>query len=85
MILVFLSPPEPPETRTLTLTQTTMLAVVLTPRQLARQVGGSIRCDSRSIVAGATRLIAEASGTALDDGVRFPGEFFITAGAFALG
>ena len=30
MILVFLSPPKPPETRTLTLTRKTMLALVLT-------------------------------------------------------
>jgi hypothetical protein len=33
----------------------------------------------------ATCLIAGASGTTLDSGVRFPGEFFIIAGAFALG
>ena len=32
MILMFLSPPEPSETHTLTLTRTIMLATVLTPR-----------------------------------------------------
>ena len=32
VILVFLSPPEPPETRTLTPTRTTMLTAVPTPR-----------------------------------------------------
>jgi len=37
------------------------------------------------MVDGATCLIAGASGTASDGGVRFPGEFFITAGVFALG
>jgi hypothetical protein len=36
-------------------------------------------------VAGATRLVAGASGTALDGGVRFPGEFFIIAGTNTLG
>jgi hypothetical protein len=36
-------------------------------------------------VAGATRIIAGASGTTLDGRVHFPGEFFIIAGAFALG
>ena len=30
-------------------------------------------------------LIAEAGGTVLDGGVRFPGEFSITADVFALG
>ena len=34
---------------------------------------------------GATRLIAVASGTALDGGVCFPSEFSIASGAFALG
>ena len=34
---------------------------------------------------GTNRLIAGASGTAQDGGVRFPSEFFITAGAFVLG
>jgi hypothetical protein len=61
VILVFQSPPKPPKTRTLTLTRTTMLVVVLTPRQLVRQVGGNVKCDSGSMVAGATRLIAGAS------------------------
>ena len=36
-------------------------------------------------MAGATRLIAGASGTALDGCVRFPSEFFVMAGAFAPG
>jgi hypothetical protein len=36
-------------------------------------------------VAEATRLIAGASGTALDGGVCFPGEFSVTANAFAPG
>ena len=62
-----------------------MLATVLTPRQLARQVWGSVKCDSGSMVAGATCLAAGASGTAPDRVVRFPSEFFITAGAFVLG
>ena len=62
-----------------------MLAVVMTPRQLACQVGGSIKCDSGSMVAGATRLVARASGTASDSSVRFPSEFFIMAGTFTLG
>ena len=83
VILVFLSLPEPPKTRALTPTQKTMLAMVSTLRQLVRQVGGSVKCDSGSMVVGATRLIAGASGTAPDGGIRFPGEFFITAGAFA--
>ena len=85
MILVFLSPPEPPETRTLTPTRTTMLAVVLTLQQLAHQVGGSVKCDSDSTAARATRLIARASGTTPNGGVCFPGEFFIIAVAFSLG
>jgi hypothetical protein len=55
-----------------------MLAVVPTPRQLACQVGGSVKCDSGFTVAG-------ASGATPDDGVRFPGEFSIMAGAFAPG
>jgi hypothetical protein len=62
-----------------------MLAVVLTPRQLVCQVGGSVKCDSGSTVARATCLIAEASGAALDGLVRFPSEFFITASAIAPG
>jgi hypothetical protein len=37
------------------------------------------------MVAGATRLVTKASGTALDSGLRFPGEFSVVAGAFALG
>ena len=85
VILVFLSPPEPLETYTLTPTRTTMLAMVLTPRQLVRQVGGSVKCDLGSMVAGATRLVAGASGTALDGGVCLPGEFSITGGAFTPG
>jgi hypothetical protein len=59
--------------------------MVLTPQQLARQVGGSVKCDSGSTVAGATRLIAGANGTTPDGGVCFPSEFFITVGAFTLG
>ena len=62
-----------------------MLAAVLTPRQLVRQVGGSIKCDSGSMVAGATRLIIGASGTPLDEGVRFSNEFLVTVSAFTLG
>jgi len=49
------------------------------------QVGGSIKCDLGSTMGEATCLIAGASGTALDGGVRFLGEFFITAGTFTLG
>ena len=62
-----------------------MLVVVLTLRQLVRHVGGNVKCDSGSMVARATILIIGASGTALDGGVRFPGEFSITAGVFTLG
>ena len=36
-------------------------------------------------MAGATHLVIEASSTTPDGGVRFPGEFFIIAGAFTLG
>jgi hypothetical protein len=36
-------------------------------------------------VAGATRLVTGASGVAPGSSVRFLGEFFIIAGAFALG
>jgi hypothetical protein len=36
-------------------------------------------------VVRATCLIAKVSGATLDSGVRFPHEFFIIAGAFALG
>ena len=50
-----------------------------------RQVGGNVKCDSSSIVAGDTCLITRASGTALDGDVRFPDKFSITPGAFALG
>jgi hypothetical protein len=37
------------------------------------------------MVAGATRLVAGASGVTPDGGVRFPGKFFVMAGAFTLG
>ena len=74
MILVFLSPPEPLETPYSDTDSNNMLVIVLTPRQLERQVGGSVKCDSSSTVAGATRLVTGASGTAPDGGVRFPGE-----------
>jgi len=46
---------------------------------------GACKCDSYSIVAGATRLVAGSSGAAPDGGVRFPGEFSITASTFAPG
>ena len=36
-------------------------------------------------MAGATRLVAGASGTTPNGGVCFPGEFFIIADAFTLG
>ena len=36
-------------------------------------------------MARATCLVVGASSTTHDGGVRFPGEFFITASAFALG
>jgi hypothetical protein len=36
-------------------------------------------------VARATCLVIEVGGTTLDGGDRFPGEFFITVGAFVLG
>jgi hypothetical protein len=62
-----------------------MLAMVLTLRQLARQVGGSVKCDSGSMVAGATCIITGASAIVLDGGVHFPGTFFITTDAFAPG
>jgi hypothetical protein len=75
VILVFLSPPEPPETPYSDTDLNNMLAMVSTLRQLARQVGGSVKRDSGSTVAGATRLVARASGTAPDGGVHFPGEF----------
>ena len=59
-----------------------MLAAVLTPRQLARQVGGSVKCDSSSTMAGATHLITRAGGTALDGGVGFPNKSPIMNEAF---
>jgi hypothetical protein len=62
-----------------------MLAAVSIPRKLARPVGERIKCDSYSMLARATRLIAGASGAALDGGVRFLGEFSIMAGAFSTG
>jgi hypothetical protein len=37
------------------------------------------------MVAGATCLVTGASGVTLGSSVHFPGEFFITAGAFAPG
>ena len=37
------------------------------------------------MVAGATRLVAGASGTTPDGSVRFPGEFSVLADAFAPG
>jgi hypothetical protein len=46
---------------------------------------GSVKCDSGSTVAGATHHVTGASGTAPDDGVRFLGEFSVTAGACASG
>ena len=85
IILVFLSPPEPPKTPYSDTDSNNMLPTVLTPRQLARQVGGSIKCDSGSTVAGTTRLITEASGTTLDGGVRFPSKFSIVTGTYTLG
>ena len=62
-----------------------MFVTVPTLRQLARQVGGSVKCDLGSTVAGATRLIVGASGATPDGGVRFLGEFFIMADTFTLG
>jgi hypothetical protein len=58
-----------------------MLVMVLTPRQ----VGGSVKCDSGSTVAGATRLVAGASSVAPNGGIRFPGELSVTTGDFAPG
>ena len=74
MILVFLSPPEPPETPYSDTDSNNMLAMVWTQRQLTRQVGGSVNYDSSSTVAEASRLVTGASGTTLDGGVRFPGD-----------
>jgi hypothetical protein len=50
-----------------------------------RKVGGSIKCDSGSTMAGATHLVVGASGTAPNGGVHFPDKFFVIASAFALG
>ena len=44
---------------------------------------GSVKSDLGSTVAGATRLVARASGTTLDGGIRFPGDFSVMTGAFA--
>jgi hypothetical protein len=33
----------------------------------------------------ATRLVPRASGITPDDGIHFPGEFFVMAGAFSMG
>jgi hypothetical protein len=85
VILVFLSPPKPPETLHSDTDSNNILVTVLTPRQLACQVGGSVKCDCGSTVARATRLIPRVSGTTLDGCVCFLGEFSITASTFALG
>jgi hypothetical protein len=45
---------------------------------------GSVKCDSSSMMAGATRLIAKASGIALDGDVRFPSKISIVAGALSI-
>jgi hypothetical protein len=84
VILVFLSPPKPPKTPYSDTDSNNMLTAILTPQQLARQVGGSVKCDSNSTVAGPTRLITGASSVATDSGVRFPGESSVAVGAFAL-
>jgi hypothetical protein len=81
VILVFLSPPEPPETPYSDTDSNNMHAAVSTPRQLARQIGGSVKCDCGSTVAEATRLVAGASGATLDGGIRFPGTISVTVGA----
>ena len=62
-----------------------MLATISTSRQLARQVGGNVKCDSGSTVAGATRFVAGVGDATLDGGVRFPDEFSVMAGAFTPG
>ena len=85
MILVFLSPPEPPETPYSNTNSNNVLVEVWTPGHLVRLVGGTVKCDSSSTVAGATCLIAGASGTTPNGGVRFPFEFSIMVGSFALG
>jgi hypothetical protein len=77
--------PKLPETQYSDINSNNMLALVLTPRQLACQVAGSVKCDFGFTMAGATRLIARASSTALDSGVRFPSKFSVAADAFTLG
>jgi hypothetical protein len=62
-----------------------MLAMIPTLRQLVCQVGGGVKCDTGSTMAGATRLVARARGTILDGSVHFLGEFSAMAGAFTLG
>jgi hypothetical protein len=62
-----------------------MLVMVLTPRHLAHQVGGSVKCDSSSTIVGATHLITGASGATPDDGIRFPSEFSVAIDAHTLG
>jgi hypothetical protein len=53
---------------------------------IASELGrGSVKCDLGSTVAEATCLIARASSTTPDGGVRFRGEFYIIAGTFTLG
>ena len=85
VIPMFLSTPNPPEALYSNTNSNNMLAVVLTPRQLVRQARGSVKCDSASMVVGATRLIDGVSSNALVVDVRFLGEFSITGSAFALG
>jgi hypothetical protein len=82
---VFLSLLEPPETSYYDTDSNNMFAVVLTPRQLACQVGGSVKCDFGSTMARATCPVAGASGVAPDGGVCFHGEFSVVVDAFALG
>ena len=55
------------------------------PATASAPVRELIKCDSGSAMAGATFLIAGASGATPDDNVRFPGELFITTNAFTLG
>jgi hypothetical protein len=83
MILVFLSPPEPPESSYSDTDSNNMLAAVSTLRQLAHQVWGSVKCNSGSTVAGATCLIAGASGVAPAGGICFPGKISIVTGALS--
>jgi hypothetical protein len=54
MIIVFLSPTEPLETPYSDTGSNNMLAAVLTPRQLARPIGGSVKYNSGSMMAEAT-------------------------------